>query len=320
MALSAQAEAVRHVSSSSTCSSTTVGLLTNLLNAKPPVTKVKKETRAKSEKATRPKTGNLKVASKAAKVTVLEIPDAQPTTLSARERFSLATQVVNATLRVLTEAVKSPPQQKRLSIPNEGQSVLKSTPSRGVVLHSASSTQQPLQPRSHNQAAKPTLKPSRLSRTSSSLAESSGLLAIAECARLGFSHLRSLQTTKVAGMEIPPLQLENGMSALIGKLITLGFEDLALKEMRILRRRLETYRGEGKYEPDGVAEGGNTRQKNTKLEKETLASCLRFENIDAGDAVLTLVVATQMQIMKLIASTKKPANIEVSCSLGCLIG
>jgi separase len=111
---------------------------------------------------------------------------------------------------------------------------------------------------------------------------------------------------------MPPLQLENGMSALIGKLIALEFEELAVQEIRILRRRLETYRGEGKCEPDEIATAGDIRQKGAKLEKETLASCLRFENIDAGDAVITLMVATQMQIMKLIALTKKPTNIEVS--------
>ncbi|KAH0538675.1 hypothetical protein FGG08_004750 [Glutinoglossum americanum] len=310
MTLPAQAEAVRHaVSSPSTCSSATVALLSSLLNSNPPVAEVKRGPRARSEKSTRPRPGTLKAASKASKVTVLEIPDAQPTTLSSRERFSLSTEVVNATLKVLTEAIKSTPQQKRLSISREGQSASKSTSGRNAVPYSASNTQQPLQPRSHNQIANTPSKPPRPNRASSSLVESPGVLAIAECARLGFSYLRSLQTTDA---EIPPLQLENGMSALVGKLIALGFEELAVKEVRILRGRLETYRGEGEYEPEGTAKGRNIKRKDAKLEKETLASCLRFENTDAGDAVLALVVATQMQIMKLIASTKKPANIEAA--------
>jgi separase len=308
MALSTQAEAVRHaVSSWSTCSSTTVSFLSNLLDTKPPpaATEAKREPRAKPARATRPKVGTLKAISKAAKVTVLEIPDAQPAALSSREKFGLATEVVNSTLRVLTEAVKSPPHQnqKRQSTSKEGQSPSRTVSGRGALPSSA----QPLQPRSHNQTTSSPTEAPGFSRTPSKV-EPSGLLAVAECARLGFSYLRSLQSTKVAGVEIPPLQLENGMSALIGKLIALGFEELAVKEIRILRRRLETYRGEGKYE----LEGENTRQRSVKSEKETLASCLQFENLDAGDAVLTLVVATQMQIMKLIASTKKPANIEVS--------
>jgi separase len=295
------------VSSGSTCSSTTVSLLNSLLNAKlPPATiEATREPRGKPAKATRPKAGTLKVASKATKVTVLEIPDAQSATLSIRERFGLATEVINATLRVLTEAIKSLPHQKRQSASKEGQSLSRSPSGRDAVPHSVFNT--PLQPRSHNQAANAPTKTSRLSRTSSQV-ESSGLFAIAECARLGFSYLRSLQATKVVGAEIPPLQLENGMSALIGKLIALGFEDLAIKEIRILRRRLEAYRGEGKYEP----EGGSAKQRDVKLEKEALASYLQFGNIDAGDAVLTLIVATQMHIIKLISSTKKPANIEVS--------
>ena len=317
MTLAAQAEAVRQgVSSRSTCSLTTVSLLSSLLNAKPlPATiEAKREPQAKPSKTTRPKARTLKAASKAVKVTPLEIPDAQPTALSARERFGLATEVVNAALRVLTEAIKSPPQQKRQSTSKEGQSLSRSASGRDVLPHSASSTQ-PLQPRSRNQIANPPTKPSRPSRTSfSPQIESSGLVAIAECARLGFSYLRSLQATKVPEAEIPPLQLEGGMSALIGKLIALGFEELAVKEIRILRRRLEVYRGEGKYE----TERGDAGQKSAKLEKGTLASCLPFENIDAGDAVLTLAVATQMQIMKLIASTKKPTNIEVSRLLSIL--
>ncbi|KAI9763190.1 MAG: hypothetical protein M1840_000856 [Geoglossum simile] len=308
MALPAQAEAVRQgVSSASTCSSAMVSLLNGLLNAKLPPATVEaiREPRGKPAKTARPKTGTLKVASKAAKVTVLEIPDAQSAELSIRERFGLATEVVNATLRALTEAIKSPPYRKRQPASNEGQSLSKSPSGRDAMPHSVSSN--PLQPRSRNQIANPQAKTSRLSRTSSQV-EPSGLLAIAECARLGFSCLRSLQAAKAVGTDIPPLQLENGMSALIGKLIALGFEDLAVKEIRILRRRLEVYQGGGGYEP----EGGNTRQRDAKLEKETLASCLQFGNIDAGDTVLTLIVATQMQVMKLISSTKKPANIEAA--------
>ncbi|GAB0133307.1 hypothetical protein EsDP_00001719 [Epichloe bromicola] len=97
--------------------------------------------------------------------------------------------------------------------------------------------------------------------------------------------------------------IENGMSAFIGKLLSLNLHDQALKEMRILKRRLE---------PAARIESSKT----TKLapsERTTaaaeIASLLEFKG-DISKATLPIVTTLQSQVLKLVCATKKAAHIE----------
>ena len=69
-----------------------------------------------------------------------------------------------------------------------------------------------------------------------------GLVNTAECARVAFAYLGTPEAAKVAGKDSPELQLENGMLALVGKLVAHGLDNLAAKEMRTLKRRLSRAR------------------------------------------------------------------------------
>lgn len=88
------------------------------------------------------------------------------------------------------------------------------------------------------------------------------------------------------------------MSALVGKLISLGMDDLATKELRILKRRLEAPEGQKK----GVASRSNTMQ--------TLAELLDFGEAPFTGAKLSLVIITQLQVLRLMTSARKPKQVE----------
>ena len=94
-------------------------------------------------------------------------------------------------------------------------------------------------------------------------------------------------------------QLENGMSAFISKLLALGFQDQALKELRVLKRRLDA--------------GVNKSTKPNSSEGQTAAQVI-LELLDYGDKIpdslLPIVTGSQIQVLRWIAHSKKPAHIE----------
>ena len=137
-----------------------------------------------------------------------------------------------------------------------------------------------------------------------------GLRAQAECARIAFATLRSLQWHKGSTTALPYLQLESGMSALIGKMLALGFDDIGLRELRILKRRLEA----SEVTPPGQGTAASAAswkgEEQSESKTETLAEILRFRNISARGQLLSLMVTTQLQVLKILALRKDPSAIE----------
>ncbi len=315
----AQAQAVKHaVSSVAASSPSTVALLNELLNSTtesllkhdPARSKANLNKPVSSISKTKP-TSALKSRGKA-KVTVLEVQDHDQPLLKPAEKERLATEVVNTALKALTDAIKSPPQVRRQSSSKDVNQLPRSASARSGLSRSASTPQSALQPRSLNRVSSSPAKPPPLRRTSSSASfgPPPGLHAIAECARVGFAYLRSAQSGK-QGLVVQAWQLENGMSALIGRLISLGLEELAVRELRILKNRILLFmnRGmEGKQNDKSKA----ARKQEPKSEKETLVSFLQFENTVTTDAALELAVAVQMHTLKLIVSTKRASTIEAA--------
>ncbi|KAH0280959.1 hypothetical protein KCU91_g670, partial [Aureobasidium melanogenum] len=238
--MTSPAEVVRKaIATPSSCSPTTTTTLQALLassqdaHPKPPKTPAR-TTSTRKPPATR--TARTKAAPAAP-------ADATPT-LTAQERYKLATDVVNLALKVLTDATKT------------------STPSPSPT----PSTKKPL---------------------------SSGLNAVAECARIAFSHLRSARPSGDAS-----LQLETGMLALSSKLIALGMDTLAMKELRILKTCIHR-------KSEGVSPDPPT-------EKETLATLLHLECRTSDVKVLSLAVSYHLNVLRLVANSGRPATIEAS--------
>jgi separase len=88
------------------------------------------------------------------------------------------------------------------------------------------------------------------------------------------------------------------MSILVGKLVALGLDDLAIKEVRILKRRLDP--GDGKMKKVGTATTAS----------QTLDELLDFGKETFTEAKLALVITTQLQILRLLASSRKHRQIE----------
>ncbi|KAI9875970.1 MAG: hypothetical protein M1830_007652, partial [Pleopsidium flavum] len=306
-----QAESVKHaVASLTICSSSTVATLNQLLSPKsgvptndlkqPPRVAVKATTAAR----TKARPGTTSKTRVKAKVTVLEVPESQEKRLEPCEKLVLATEICNVSLKVLTEASKSPSQLRRQSSTKDVNHLPKSASGNQLRARSTSALQQALQPRSLNSVSSSPGKLPLLRRSSScaSIGPALGLVAVAECARLGFAALRSLHAQGIQRTEMPPLQLENGMSVLVGKLIALGLDDLAVKELRILKRRLDTSHTALNEDKSKGQEMG--------LEKETLANLLLFGHAEAEGPELAMMIGAQMHALKLVASRRQPSIIE----------
>lgn len=226
----------------------------------------------------------------------VEVPLEQPTLSQLQDRITLATEVVNVTLESLTEAIRS-------QTPNE-------TRLRKLSTKSGASLAKVLQPVCVNIASKlpeEACRP-RCSSSAASGSLSQGLRAQAECARVAFSALRSIHTRKDMGRDLPYLQLEKGMSALIGKLIALGFDDLATKELRILKTRLDKC-----ISPTSVdQEAELTAEPIVPPKGATLAGLLQFQVPEADSPLLALIVASQVQALKLIASKSNCSCVEAA--------
>lgn len=291
------------ITSTSTCSPATVTQLSDLLSAK---SNGPKTITAKTTKATvqaKLKATKAPAKPRATKAdNVVEIQD-DGDRLSPKERSILATEVVNSTLKALSEAIKSPvPLQKK-----ESAKELVKAAARQTLRRSSSAPQSPLQARSLNRISSSPSTTTRLRRSSSSPSIiSSGIRSTAECARLAFACLRALHTSKIPGVDLPALQLESGMSVLIGKLISLGLDDLAMKELVILKKWLDPVDAK-------PLKGGPVLKRNPPAPTpQPLAGLLEFREKSISGEKLGLVITTQLQVLRLIASTRNHKQAEAA--------
>ncbi|KAG5981405.1 hypothetical protein E4U55_002963 [Claviceps digitariae] len=215
--------------------------------------------------------------------------------LSARERTALATHVINSTLKALTEAAKPS------STPRHPTDNASHADSKRILRRSLSTPLSPIQPRALNRVTtSPSVATAKPKCTSP--AHSTGCLATVECARAAFACLRSLKPA----VQDPQydFQVENGMLAFIGKLLSLNLHDQALKDMRLLKRRLEPAAGTEKI---------SKAAKSVAPEKTTvaaeIANLLEFKG-EITQATLPIITTLQCQVLKLVCATKKPAHIE----------
>ncbi|KAF3066030.1 Separin [Trichoderma lentiforme] len=217
-------------------------------------------------------------------------------TLSSRERAALATHIINVTLKTLSEAAKPLPS----STQSKQNGDLREDAGRQSSRRSSSSPLSPAQPRALNRLATSANVESNQTK-SQAPAQSTGCLATVECARIAFSALRAIKGPTKS--DEADFQLETGMSALTGKLLALGMHDQALKELRVLKRRL-----------DSIINGTQSSSAKSGPEITTttsaIADLLNFNGSITKQSLAT-ITGYQMQVLKLIAATKKPSHIEV---------
>ena len=235
-------------------------------------------------------------------VAVLEVSVEEGDQIGSQQKVVFATEIVNVTLRELSAAIKSPTKERKktpLRRTSSNFSCGNNPESRG---------HNPLQPLNINRLAnKPNEKPHVRRSTSTNTPDERivGLQSQAQCGRIAFATLR-LMEDQSGSPKIPYLQLESGMSALIGRMITLGFEDLAMKELRILRRRLEACSCTPSEQTVRRPATCSAKISDAGPKAETLADLLSFENINAQGQLLSLIIATQLQILKILGIKNEP--------------
>ncbi|KAI0603200.1 peptidase family C50-domain-containing protein [Biscogniauxia sp. FL1348] len=219
--------------------------------------------------------------------------------LPAKEKAVLATQVINATLKALADAAKALPAAS--STPRSPTKVdLVKSATRKALRRSSSMPMTPLQPRSLNRVStSPAV--ARTSRAPVSSASSS-CLATVECARVAFATLRSLQSS--GAIKLPDLQLESGMSSFISKLIALDLFDQAVKELRILKRRLESMAAPSNAKKNaGASPDANVTPK-------TLSDLLDYPKVNVSGQLLNYIITAQLQALRVFHGLKKSAHLD----------
>ncbi|KAK3375026.1 peptidase family C50-domain-containing protein [Podospora didyma] len=313
--LHAQADAVRSaVASVSTCSPTTVAQLNHLLlphDEQPPpppppalaTEKTTKAPRSRSNTAPAP-AADTRRTTKTTKASAAAA--ATKNGLGAKDRANLASHVLNAALKALIEARKaqrSPPVPAKPT--QEGD--LAKTATRNALRRSSSAPMTPLQPRTLNRTATSPVAVRHARSPSKSGNTNMPLLALAECARVCTAAIRHLvDVERFPGFK--DLELETSMSRLVENLVALELHDLAIKELRILKKRLEA---RASPEAKKTTKGSNPDPKSAS---QGFVDILDFGQVKASGAVLALIIATQMQVLRILSSTKRPSSVEAAIS------
>ncbi|ORY69875.1 peptidase family C50-domain-containing protein [Pseudomassariella vexata] len=293
--LTTQADAIRSaVASTQSCTPTVSATLKKLLLGKD-IESIEPKTTTTKARATKPVTVKPGVAAKRprAAAQIVQRKDGQDGVLSPKEKAVLATQVINATLKALGDAAKTPSAPRS---PAPGKLV--QTASRKTLRRSNSVPMTPLQPRSLNRVSTTPGGNTRTCRSPSTTTASTGCLATVECARVAFATLRTLSTA--GQVMLPELQLESGSSSFVNKLIALDLFEHALKELRLLKRRLETL--------SGIKSAKATTS--TDAASKTLSELFDYSTANARGPVLGLIITAQLQALRILYGLKKSSCLD----------
>lgn len=270
------------VKSTTTCSPSTVTSLQILLRTgSSKVAADDSRPASRQSKTSRPTTPSGTVSrprsSRSAHARTVSKVDVQDTTggLSPQAKLVLATEVFNITSRTLADAV-----QQR-----------------------ASSAKTPLQPTSPNRIVSAKFK--RLKEGGALGADVSvdGVSSVAECARLALSCLRALRNDKPSDGGYPNLQLEQGACILASRLVALDLHDMAFKELKGLKKRLDQHmcQSTATKKPTAVNDDDG---------KLTKADLLSFSYIDHAGPLLSIITQVQTNALKLILAEKKASIVD----------
>ncbi|KAI0406683.1 peptidase family C50-domain-containing protein [Xylaria palmicola] len=228
------------------------------------------------------------------------VPDAHQSAggMSPKEKAVLATHVVNTGLKALGEAAKTPQAVCGGRSPEQNDTAKPAARTR--LRRSASVPLTPLQPRSLNRVE---TSPVTTKKSLPMLATAStGCLALVECVRVAFATLRSLQASGAAAL--PDLQLEIGTSSLVTKLMALRLFDHAVKELRIVKRRLES------RAPDSGNKKSAVPTKNASTAPKALSDLFDYSAGPYPEPVLNLIITAQLQALQIIYELNKSTHLD----------
>jgi separase len=302
-------EVIKLCLSAESCSSSTVDLLIETLSPK---------SSTSSLAASRSRNSRQAAAKTSARARPAATSNCGGVGLSMAERSRLAVEVINATLRSLsdtTKAAKSPSRQetRQEASPKGGLKPRKTDrPSTKV-----------LQSRSSNRNDSPSQTPDSVDYLTS-------------CCSIAISFLISIESSDGVP-DMIPLQTENARLSLSSKLIQLERFEAAMQELKMLKRRLQLLMQLAGSIESWVVEGNetknahceilgkpraklkapgkkNTTELDTKPEKEDPSKLLEFATISPSSSIFPLVISCQLATMRCISGLKRPDLIEVIIS------
>ena len=194
--------------------------------------------------------------------------------LAPKERYALTTEIVNISLKVLTDAAKSHPNTDKAtsnSVSNTPQRSSRSpcTADRALQVRAGNATPVKIANLKSKDDLRSPAKP-----TEHGLSQNAtDWTAIAECSRLAFSHLRSVNPDKLGVKGLPKLQLEKGMVALAGKLSLLHLDNLAAKELHAAKKRFLALQSADQRK---AAASSKTGDKDSLASSTNTQSCFAF--------------------------------------------
>lgn len=211
----------------------------------------------------------------AAKVAVFPGTTAGPA--SKNKKLALATEIFNLASKTLSEYSKK-------SEPTSGRSVLQGTsPNRKIRTSQI--------PKTHRR---------------DQVIEDTGIVSIANCARLTLAILRDLRQN-VANGEVFNSQLEQGCCVLVGKLMAAGLNDIAIIELVKLKRRILGYLENNAVGDQGMKDSG--AQLDEKPTRETFLELLHFNTPPPSGPLSGLIISFQLLVLKVLLTEKKPSSV-----------
>ncbi|KAK6436543.1 separin protein [Oleoguttula sp. CCFEE 5521] len=213
--------------------------------------------------------------------------------LSNKQRYSFATEVINISLKVLTESAKA---RGHGQVPRQqhGHTTDHAEKRQALLSRSANSTP--------SKTTSPLTK-SAVHRPASdrNADEHQHVVATATCARTAFAFLRSSEAATISKKDVTSLQLESGMLALVAKLLANDLVDLAIKQLRLIKHSLGSVCG---------------APKDVVPARETLAGLLNVHSaVVVHKEALALAITYQILVLRTLRAACKPRSIEACVDL-----
>ncbi|KAF3484017.1 cell division-associated protein bimb [Arthroderma uncinatum] len=281
----------------SKCSNTTVATLRQLLtsatnDAKPKETKSTKRVTANPTSSKPSRTVKIRAAAKAS-VPTQSTGEADAPLLSKHEKLVLATEVFNIASKLLSEHIKKVPASRATKAP-------RANGNHGGRNDGGAKT--PLQLTSPNPKIQPL---DNVKDGSDELVKADGktrINVVAECALLSLETLRDIRVSEES-FDPNNLHLSQGIAILVGKLLVVGLQDLAIKALWMLKSTLLiAIDAERTKRTQGLV------KKHMAIQKPSLESLLEFQVLPESGPLLQLLISFQSYALKILTSGGSPVT------------
>ncbi|OAL65329.1 hypothetical protein A7C99_3814 [Trichophyton rubrum] len=208
-----------------------------------------------------------------------------PPVLSKHEKLVLATEVFNIASKLLSEHIKkhSSPRITKTAGENGSQQVRTTSPAKI-----------PLQPASPNPKVHQAENPKKIPEEGIKRNGNCRINLIAECAILSLEILRSIRISE-DNFDPNNIHLGQGINILVGKLLILGLQDLALKGLWMLKSTLLIA-----IEAERTKRTNGFERKYLDSQNASLESLLEFQTLPENGSLLQLMVSFQSYAFKVL--------------------